>query len=195
MNEWGRLKLVTAPAADPVTLAEAKKHLRVMHDDEDALISMLIKAAAAQIEGPSGIGVALVTQTWRLSLDGFPCEIEIPLTPVSAVDSVTFKDAAGADVAFTDFAVDLDASPTLVAPAYGATWPVPRCERGSVKVEFTAGYGAPSDVPADLRAAVLLIVGHLYENREAVVLSNQQPFEMPMAVDSILNRYRVGRFG
>lgn len=189
MNEWTRLVRTVAPASPVVSLAEAKKHLRVFHADDDDEIEAMVAAATAAIEGPTGIGIALSPQTWRLSLDHFPCEIVIPLGPVSAVSSIAYTDGNGAPATVSSFRKDLDASPVRIWPARDASWPAATCEPGAVKVTFICGY---AELPADLRWAVLLLVGHFYEHREAVT-TDLQAIELPMGVSSILERYRVGR--
>lgn len=186
-SEWTRLVRTVAP--DPVvTLVEAKKHLRILHSDDDEEILDIIAAAQAQIEGPNGIGIALAPQTWRMSLDYFPCEIIVPLGPVTAINSITYTKEDGTAGSTDRWRVDIDSQPCRLWPPYDESWPVSRCEPGAVKVTFTTGYAS---VPADLRAAVKLLVGHLYENREATTDASMT--ELPMAVSSILNRYRVGR--
>ncbi|UXN62903.1 head-tail connector protein [Phyllobacterium sp. A18/5-2] len=189
MNEWSRLALVTAATADVVTLAEAKKQSRIFHDDEDTQIPLYIDAAVAFIEGPNGIGVALRPQTWRLSLDHFPCEITVPFGPVTEIVSISYADTAGAPATLTSWRVDLDTQPVRIWPARDTNWPAIRCEPGAVKVTFECGYSTP---PADLKAAVLLLAAHFYEHRVAV--SETQIYDLPVAVQSILERYRVGRF-
>lgn len=191
MNEWSRLKLVTPPASPVVSLPEAKKQCRCeYHTDDDAYLVDLVAAATAFIEGPDGIGVALSPQTWRLSLDCFPCEIRIPLGPVSAIGSVAYTDSSGDPATVLEWRVDLDTQPCRLWPARDAAWPSVTHEPGAVKVTFTTGYTA---CPADLKHAVRLIVGHLYEHREAVT-TDIKSMELPMGVQHILDRYRVGRF-
>lgn len=190
MNEWTRLVRTQAPASPVVSVVEAKRHLRVFHDDDDADIEAMVASAEAAIEGPTGIGVALSPQTWRLSLDRFPCEIIVPLGPVTAVTSVGYVDANGSDATVTGLRFDLDSSPLRIWPARGTAWPSATCEPGAVKVTFVCGY---VDLPKDLRWAILLLVGHLYENREAVT-TDLKAVDLPMGVSSILERYRVGRF-
>lgn len=191
MNEWSRLKLVTAPASPVVTLAEAKKHVRAeYYTDDDTYLEGLVAVATSFIEGPSGIGICLSPQTWRLSLDYFPCEICIPLGPVSAVTSIGYADSNGDDATVDDWRVDYDSEPCRVWPARDQAWPAVTYEPGAVKVVFVTGYPA---CPKDLKHAVLLIVGHLYDHREAVT-ADIKAEELPMGVQSILERYRVGRF-
>lgn len=188
MNEWTRLVRAVAPAGPAVTLAEAKRHLRVFHDDDDADITSMIAVAEASIEGPNGIGIALLPQTWRLSLDHFPCEIVVPLGPVTAVTSVTYRDGAGVEQSVSGPRYDLDQQPLRIWPARDTSWPSVAREPGAVKVTFVCGH---QTLPRDLRWALLLLVGHFYENREAVADGGLT--ELPLGVASILERYRVGR--
>lgn len=190
MNEWTRLVRTVAPASPVVSLAEAKRHLRVLHDDDDADIEMMVGAATAAIEGPNGVGIALSPQTWRLSLDHFPCEIVVPLWPVSSVTSVTYRDSAGVEQSVSGVRYDIDENPLRIWPPRDAAWPSSYCEPGAVKVLFECGF---ETLPADLRAAILLLVGHLYEHREAVT-TDLKAIELPIGISSILERYRVGRF-
>lgn len=191
MNEWSRLKLVTPPASPVVSLAEAKKQVRAeYHTDDDAYLTDLVGVATAFIEGPNGIGTALSPQSWRLSLDYFPCEIRIPLGPVTAITSITYADSNGDAATVDQWRVDFDTQPCRVWPERDIAWPAVTREPGAVKVVFVAGY---ETCPADLKHAIRLIVGHLYEHREAVT-SDIKAEELPMGVQNILERYRVGRF-
>lgn len=190
---WNRLILVAAPGVTPVSLLEAKAHLRVDFNDEDTLISLCIDKAVAAIDGPFGIGRCMVTQSWLLSLDCFPeYEICIPLGPVASITSIKYLDSAGVEqtLAPSSYWPSLKCEPATVSPAYGATWPIHRAMPGSVKIEFVAGTAAAS-VPADLRAAVLLLIGHYYDHRAAA--AEGQMSELPIGVEAILNRYRSGR--
>lgn len=189
MNEWTRLVRTVAPAAPVVTLAEAKKHLRVSHDYDNDEIEAMVAAATAAIEGPNGIGIALSPQTWRLSLDHFPCEIVIPLGPVTAISSVGYVDSNGDAATVSSFRKDLDSSPVRLWPARDESWPAIVCEPGAVKVTFVCGY---AETPPDLGWAIKLMVGHFYEHRESVT-TDLQAIELPMGVSTILERYRVGR--
>lgn len=189
MNEWTRLVRTVAPASPVVTLAEARRHLRVFHEDDDAEIEMMVAAATAAIEGPNGIGIALGSQTWRLSLDHFPCEIVVPLGPVISITSIGYTDSAGDPATVATWRADIESSPLRIWPARDTSWPAIVCEPGAVKVTFVCGY---TDIPVDLKWAILLIVGHFYEHREAVT-TDLKAIELPMGVSSILERYRVGR--
>lgn len=190
MNEWTRLVRTVAPAGPVISLAEAKRHLRVDFSDDDSDIEELVAVATAAIEGPNGIGIALSPQTWRLSLDHFPCEIVVPLGPVTSISSIAYTGADGNPATVSTWRADLDAQPLRIWPARDTSWPSVTCEPGAVKVTFVCGY---DETPADLKAALKLLVGHFYEHREAVT-TDLKAVDLPMGVDAILNRYRVGRF-
>jgi uncharacterized phiE125 gp8 family phage protein len=114
---WHRLTRTIAPTVDPVTLAEVKAALRVDGTDEDTHIAGLIKAATARVE--QGAGIALLPQTWRASLDRFPVgSIRIPLAPVSAVSSITYRaqDGTTATLDPAAYEFDLDVWPLLILP-------------------------------------------------------------------------------
>lgn len=220
MNEWSRLTLVTAPTTYPVTLDEVKAQLRITWTDEDDYLNGLISAATATLDGPHGIGIALMPQTWRLSLDGFPFwyaqiggdqsrlqpgygggdiayplrqAIRIPLAPVTAVNSIKYTDDGGVTqtVDKSDYVVDLDATPARLTPPWGESWPIAWWRAGGVKIEFDAGY---ETLPADLKHAVLLMVAHWYQSREAVLVNDSRAvaLEIPFGVQSIISRYQIG---
>lgn len=193
---WDRIRATTAPAGDPITLPEAKAHCRVDASDEDALITRLIGAAVAKIEGPKGLGLAVMERQWALSLHAFPRLVVLPLGPVTAVNEVTYVDTAGAQQTLdtADYHVDLDGEPARIEPSYGKSWPATRDQRGAVTVTFTAGYPDAASIPDDLKTALLMTVAHTYENRESVTVGSRVS-EVPDTAKAILERYRAGRFG
>lgn len=189
------LKLVTGPTVEPVSLAEAKTHLRVDIDDDDAYISGLIAAAREYLEGATRR--AFLTQTWRLSLDAWPwppAQIELPLPPLQAVNSIKYRDSDGTQTTVDsgDYIVDTDSEPGRIVLDYGESWPSETLYPANpIQIEFEAGYGdAATDVPQYLRQAVLLLVGHWYENREPVVIGTVHK-ELPLAVDSLIYLHRA----
>lgn len=190
------LTLATAPAAEPVTLTETKAHLRRDDTADDTLITALITAARQHIDGRDGwLGRALVTQTWDLTIDGgFPDEIAIPLPPLQSVTSVTYVDSNGATqtLAADQYRVLTDRTPGVIAPAHDVTWPTTRDQKGAVTVRFVAGYGLAADVPSTVKAALLLHIGTLYENREAA--TDKEPYAVPFAYDALLAPLKVWSF-
>lgn len=185
--------LITAPAALPVALADAKQHLRVDHDDENSLITTYIEAATAHLDGYSGVlGRALISQEWRQDFDGFCRVLRLPLPNVSAV-TVTYDDANGVEqtVDSGSFRIMADHLSAYVAASLDTVWPFARLDAGSVRVTFTAGYGdEPADVPASLRSAILLMVGDLYENRATVSERGSGRIDMSTTVNALIAPYR-----
>lgn len=193
------LSLYVAPVSEPVSLSEAKVHLRVSADqtDEDSLISALIKAAREYAE--SFTGRAIRTQTWDLKLDAFPCdEIVLPYPPVTSVTSITYVDTAGSTQTWdsslyqTSLPSGPDAGKARIWPAYGQYFPQTRCQMDAVTVRFVAGYATVSAVPESIKAAVKLLIGHWYMNREHVAVGvGVGAVTVPMAADSLLWTYKV----
>lgn len=159
--------VTVAPAEEPVSLADAKAHLGVTHAGDDDRLTRNIKSARQHVEAVCER--ALVTQTWRLSLDAFPSGcITLPGGKVSAVSSIAYTDTNGDAQALVGYQSDLDSEPARLMYAYSAgAWPGARAVLNAVQVTYVVGYGAASAVPDALKAAILLAVGDLYANREA----------------------------
>lgn len=188
------LVTITPPAAEPVSLAEALVHLRVDSapsgpHPEAALIEAQIAAARGYVE--TATGRALVTQTLEARWDGWAPVLSLPRAPVQSVTSVTYVDAAGATITLPPeaYRADLASDPPRLTPAYGASWPAARCVTGAITVRFVAGYGLGAAVPAPLRAAMLLMITHLYETRGAA--TERALAEVPLGVTALLAPYRV----
>jgi uncharacterized phiE125 gp8 family phage protein len=151
------LTLVVAPTSEPVTLGHAKSVCRVDTTDRDAEIAGYILAARQDVERITGR--AIVTQTWRMTMDAFPAgAFELPLAPVASVTSITYTDAGGAEqtVAGANYALDATTTPARIALVNGASWPTTAAHPGAVKVLFVAGYDTAS-VPEPLRMAIALL--------------------------------------
>src|SRR5690606_2363792 len=192
------LTIVTPPAEEPVTLTEAKNHLRVDLSDDDSLISALIVAAREHAEAITRR--AFITQTLKLSLDAFPANngpIYVPMPPLQSVNSLKYFDTDGVEQTLnegTDYLVDNESEPGRITPAPDTGWPAAQNRPNAVSVEFVAGFGDASKVPQGIKQAILLMVGHWYENREAVTMQGNNAGELPMAVDSLLMMHRIWRF-
>lgn len=185
-----RVRVLTPPATEPLTLAEAKLHLRVDGTDEDDYITALIVAAreSAQHE----LGRALITQTLRLTLDAFPADggIELLMPPVQSITQVQYVDAAGATQTLLGSAYSLDAvsQPSWLLPAYGTTWPATREQANAVWVDYVAGYGAAGAVPQPVKQWMLLAIGDMYANRER---SGEKAAVPHGFVAGLLDPYRI----
>lgn len=166
----------------------------------DPEVTRLIRAARLQVERITRRG--LLSQTWELQLDAFPAGavIELPLPPLLSVTSVTYQDTAGAwqTLAASAYVVTGPAGPIAergrITLADGATWPTTADEADSVKVRFVAGYGTTAAaVPDDLRQAVLMLVGELYEQR-AETITGTIVGRTTRAVDALVGPYRSLRW-
>src|ERR1043165_8828497 len=151
------LVLVAPPDIEPVSLDEAKLHLKVDISNDDALISSLITSARRSAE--IATGRALITQQWEMGLDKFPADlITVPLGNLQTIDSIAYIDTDGASqtVDSIDYAVDTRSEPASIRPSYDGSWPTTRDQTdNAVIVQFTCGYGDnASDVPDGLRAAI-----------------------------------------
>jgi uncharacterized phiE125 gp8 family phage protein len=196
------LRLITAPAAQPLTLEEVKAHLRVDYSDTDSLISAYIDAATSYVEGEYGFtGRALVTQTWELVIDHFPIhEIKIPLPPLQSVQSIKYDASDGFEttIATDQYYVDNVSEPAWVVPITSG-WPSDVLSAvNSVRVRFVAGYPATTDSPPDLRAnipraikqAMLLHIGDFHEHREQNIVG-LTTMKLPFASENLLRPFRV----
>lgn len=186
--------VIEPPTVLVVSVEEAKDHLSVDFDDDDVLIEALIKAVTAHLDGPDGwLGRALSPQTLELRIDEFPrCDIRLPYPPLIGIVSVKYDDADGVErtVAPSVYRTVGPASGPRLALAYGETWPTPRWQSECVRIRYTSGYNGDDGVPAPIKHAILLVMGHLYENREAINIGNIVS-EIPMTAQALLSTYRV----
>lgn len=186
-----RLRLLVAPTETPVTLDEAKAHLRETDVEQDAQIEAFLKGAVSMLDGRDGIlGRALCTQTWDLLLDCFPATsaIGIPLPPLQSVTSVTYVDPDGATQTMPsgDYIVDTASDPGVLALAFGKSWPSVRLQRNAITIRFVAGYGAAAAVPPAIKDAIKLLIGERHKDREGGA-----PFNA--AADNLLFPFKVLR--
>ena len=161
----------SAPASTPVSLAEAKDHLRITTSDHDARITQAIAAATDWAQRYTRR--QFVTASYSLTFDAFPCgldALELPRSPLVSVASVAYVDTAGNTQTLTagdEYTVLITGVVGQIVPAYSKAWPNTRLQRDGVTVVFTSGYGAASAVPEAIRSAVLMRVADLFENPDA----------------------------
>lgn len=185
-------KIITPVMAEPISVAEVRQHLRLPeNDDEDSLLMSLITTARTYCEDFTRR--ALAEQTLELLLDRFPVfgAIELPSPPLRNVISVRYKDSEGAEsmVSADVYIADIDNDPGQVMPQSGFTWPVFAPYPSSpIRIRFVAGYEI---LPIALRQAMLLLIGHWYENREATSAATD---ETAFSVHALLAPYRVEVF-
>lgn len=176
----------------PVTLAEAKLHLRVDANDDDSLITALIEAAtgwAEKFQGRLYIQRQVVEK-----LDRFPARYGVIVPqymPLISVTAIEYIDTNGRTqtVDREDYSVDTNGSGRIV-PAYNCSWPATQGHLNDVTITYQAGYGEAADVPAQVKAAIKMLVGNWYENREAT-LSGISIATVPLGVESLLWQDRM----
>lgn len=191
--------VVTPPALEPVTLAEARAHVRVDGGTEDAILAGYLIAARMHVEQMTGR--LLMTQTIDYRLDGWPLEwdrmcqahvlkIRIP-GPVQSITSISYVDTSGVTQTLdtADYQLVKAETPYIV-PAYGESWPDARLQPDAVTVRAVVGYGNnPGDTPEPIRLAILLLVASFYENRENSAPAAAAPHVA--GVDALISRYKI----
>lgn len=194
------IRLITPPAAEPVTLTEAKAHLRVDHSADDVLISSMIEASRVYCE--QFTARAFVTQTWEMVIDQFPPnDLMIPLPPLQSVTSIKYDDGGGVEqtLGATEYEVDTVSQPGWIVPVTTG-WPSSIWQGiNSVRIRFVAGYDPGTDSPIDLaanvpqslKAAILLHVGQLYDQREDIVVGTIVNRVPSGGIENLLRQYIV----
>ena len=202
------IQLVTPPTEEPVSLLEAKLHLRVDFDEDDMLIASLITAARQAAETLTGR--QLTTARWRQVLDCFPGPslmgvpagqtftlpghaILLAKAPVQSVVSINYLDMASVNQTMPalTYAVDFACEPARITPVFGQIWPICLPQIGAVSVTFDAGYGTASQVPDGIKSWIKLRVGSLYAHREEVAALSRGRIESLPFIDGLLDPYKV----
>ena len=177
-----KYKVITPPAA-VLTTAELRLHLRLDDDNalEDSMLTALLESAREYAQHYTGRAIGV--QTIEIAVDAFP-EASIMLQPGPAISitSIKYLDAVGIERTITNtlYALDDYGLRNWALPAAGTTWPATADVANAVKVRYQAG-----SLPAAVRAALLLLVGHLYEHRENTVQT--QINEVPIGVHALLD--------
>lgn len=175
--------ITTAPSVEPITLAEAKAHMAVDHTADDAVITMMITAARQYAEEMTGL--AFITQTWTLALDGWPAvspwwdgvveapmsimsensrkSIDLPRYPLQTVTSIT-TDGAAVDIGAT-FIIDSQRRPGRLVIKSGTAWPSVVQNANGISIVYVAGFGLAVAVPAAIKLGLLQMVAFMYTNR------------------------------
>jgi uncharacterized phiE125 gp8 family phage protein len=182
-------KLITGPATEPLTLAEAKLYLRVDSTSEDDLITALIKAARLQVENKTYR--MLITQTWDLILDKTDLNeslIQIYKQPVTAISSIKYYDSNNTEqtLSATNYQTEVSSNPAKVQII---TFPQIYDRLGAVTIRFVAGYANAGAVPQDIKQAMYFLIGHMYENRQMAVTGTIAQ-DIPFTVQYLLEPYR-----
>lgn len=186
------LILLSGPAVEPITLGEAKAHLRIDGSAEDALIQSLVITSRLHIE--AALSLALVTQSWRHLRDCWPRgrTLNLPLRPVQTIAAVRVhaEDATAETLAPDTTLLDGHGSPARLVWRGSVPPPRPGQVANGLEIDFVAGFGdTAADVPAPIRHALLLLVAHWYEHREPVEIGSAST-AIPHQVSDLLMPYR-----
>lgn len=179
---------VITPPVEPVTLAEARLQCRVTDTAEDSLLASYITAAREYCQHYTQRAIG--SQTLEIALDGFPDgAIELPMSPATAITSIKYIDTNGVEQTLAGSAYVLDDYSHLswVIRAYGTEWPITQGVANALKLRYQAG---TATVPGPIRAAMLLMIAHLFANREPVNIGNIIS-ELPLGVKALLNTNRI----
>lgn len=170
---------------EPVTLAEARAHCRVLSTDEDTLITALIVAAREWVENFTGHILVQREVKQRISCFRHPRLFAWPIADGATV-TATYVDSDGATQPITGARLIFGNGWAELATAFGSTWPT---SYGPSTVTVEAGYATADDVPQSMKQAILLLVGHWFANRESV--SDKAMTEVPFAVEALCQPYRM----
>lgn len=161
------VSLLAPPTLEPVSLEEAKAHLRLAGSDDDDYVSALIVAARLQVE--TAIRRVLIDQTWRVYRDDWPADgsIDLPIAPVRSIVEIVVYDADGDPTTLAPTVWALDAASVPARLRLLGTGPAPGRPLNGIEIDVVAGYG-PSGVtvPQSLRLAIMMLVARWFENRE-----------------------------
>lgn len=191
------LVLIEAPATTPISLAEVKEQLRVESSDDDAVLFRLIATAVAYTDVMGALGQAMITQKWGQWVEASPPQtVRLYLGPLVAVTAVKYYDTAGVlqTDTLSNYQITGTQFDTIIGPKEGFNWPVTQDRSDAIRIEYTIGYGtSPSDVPQALRHALMLLVGHWYDNREGSIAENLST--IPFGFDALIGMYRRCWYG
>lgn len=159
----------TAGASEePVTLAEAKDHLELTASDttHETKLTRFIKAARAKVEDDTN--VAMLPQTFQLSLDQFPGQDEdiyLPIRPLVSVSSITYYDSDNAQQTLATSVYAVDIGRRIIHLKYDQEWPESAQVKNAVSVTFNAGYNSTDALPPIFKQLVLVQVALMFEDR------------------------------
>lgn len=192
-----RLELVTAPTTVPITIREAKTHMRIEHTDDDVLIGDLINVAVNYVDVTGMLGKAMLTQTWSECFGPHLSTVRLSLGPVQSVSSITYYDANNTlqtDTLSNYYIIGTKGYITIY-PKSGFTWPTVFNREDAIKITYVIGYGdTAASVPDTVLHALKMLVAHYYENRENELIGVASK-TLPFGIDNLINMERNTWYG
>lgn len=187
--------LLSPPAIEPVSLADAKGWLRLSTSDEDDLVTGLIVAARHAVEHATRR--RLITQSWTLVLDRWPVfgPLWLPLAPMRGITGFRLFDDIDTPTSLDPAMLRVVGLPERPRLLLGQGLPKPGRREAGIEIDVTAGYGpAPTDVPAPLRQAIRMLTARWYENRAAAATQSDMR-TVPVDVAALIAPYRRAALG
>lgn len=192
MQQQKKYQITVQPTTEPITLSEAREHLRnegITADDD--YINTLIVTARKWVEQYTSR--ALITQTWVQSWDYVPSKgiFELAVNPLISITSFKYFDENNVEQDYSTYQTDTQSEEAVLIPNYNTTFPQIRTGLlNAINVTFVCGYGAASDVPADIKHAIKILLAYFYDgNRTGVYMENAVGF--PKIVEYLLTNYRL----
>lgn len=177
------LTRITAPAEPLLTVQDVYDQTRITDAADYGILERYIATATGYLDAKDGVlGVALVTQSWRLTLDAAPTgSVVLPLGPVQSVTVVKYVDGAGVEQTYS--AANYRLAGDVLELVSGASWPATDARTAAFWVDYVAGYGGAAAVPATIKHAALMMVADLYDNRTTTgeAMAQTEAFKMLFA--------------
>jgi len=174
-------ELISPPVVGPVSITDVKQWSVIEGSDDDNLIAMLIVRATNYAE--DYMRRQIMPQTWTYYFDSFDPIICINASPVVSV-SIKYDDADDAEQTLdsAEYYADTKAYPVAITAV--SSWPTTKAKPNAVRVSLVCGYADANSVPESIKAGVLLLIGHFYEDREGAA-------EIPGSAHMMLDKYRI----
>ncbi len=192
------LKLITAPSVKPISLSEARDHLRVSTTDEDSYINLVIASAVDYYQREAWL--QLIAATYEFYLDKFPngsTPIELPLPPMQSITSIIYVDTDGNTQTWDSSKYELDTSvfPGKIRPINSESYPGTNDQFKAVIIKFKAGYGDSStEIPDTILSTLKLLISYLYDHRDFVIPQKERGHDLPMGIVNMIQKNSVKRF-
>lgn len=184
--------ITTQPTVEPWTIEDIKRQTRIDGAFDNDTMMLAGYAARRAVENHLRLNLIDTVRAYRLTNWPNSDTIWLKWGPIDSVGSITYIDSAGASqtLATSVYDVDLYNRPGRVFLKYNQEWPSIRGDTYGIVVNYTAGYGtASTDVPEDVRIAILMLAAHWVRTREAV--SDEKLMEVPMGFRHLLSRQRT----